>query len=253
MAYKSTHTFDAIASPPDERDHRAKAIDTSSLPPIVALPPVDVLDQSNEGACVGHGCAGARETLALIQHGDTPVVPLSRAYIYYQARRYEHTQTQDSGAFVRDGCKVLQKMGAPPESVFPYVAGEYDKRPPTGSTKAAAAYKVRGYTRLITPDEVRAALASNHPVIAGIAVFESFERNVGADGNVPLPDTAHEQLLGGHCVFLTGYHPDPRYAGQYIFDAQNSWSECWADHGRMHFPQEYIADGNLTSDLWSIY
>lgn len=204
------------------------------------------------GNCVGHGCAGARETLELIANGSTPVVPLSRAFIYYEARKYEHAVSRDSGAFIRDGCRVLKNLGAPPESVFPYTAGDFAKRPPFGSTIAAAAFKIKGYTRLVTPDEIRAALAGNQPVVAGIAVYESFERNIGPDGVVPLPDISREELLGGHCIFLTGYHPDPRYAGQFIWDAQNSWGTAFGDAGKMHFPQEYIADQRLTSDLWSI-
>lgn len=271
--YTPQHVYDALPSSPDTRDYAPEPVDAAALPDHIALPNVPPLDQARQGACVGHGCAGARETLELIPkvqdqgaEGSSvgyaamgalrsmamSLVPLSRAFIYYEARKLEGTTRQDAGAEVRDGCKVMQQLGVCTEADFPYSDKIFAKAPPRADLAKAAPYKIATYTRLTTPDQVRAALAAGQPVVIGIAVYQSFEQKIGPDGMVPMPATAREQLLGGHCVFLWGYHPDPKKPGASIFDAQNSWGPDWADHGRMHFPQAYIADGNLTSDLWAI-
>jgi hypothetical protein len=251
MPYQAKHVYDALPSSRDHRDMLATPVDTSTLPPSIALPAVPVLDQGSEGACVGHGCAGARETLELIVNGALPMVPLSRAFIYYEARLLENTADQDSGAEVRDGCKVLNQMGVCTEAEFPYTPGRFADVPPDVDVTAAARYKIDAYARLINTDQVRAALASNMPVVIGINVYQSFETQIGPDGMVPLPGSG-DQYLGGHCVFLKGYHPDPRNPGHFLFDAQNSWSSSWADHGGMHFTEDYLNNPNLTMDLWSV-
>jgi C1A family cysteine protease len=250
VVYTPKHIFDALPSSPDPRDLRPRAVNTAALPPVVALPPVAVMDQSNEGSCVGHGCAGARETLEAVAKGVATVVPLSRAFLYYEARKYEHSARFDSGAEVRDGCKALNKIGVCPEVTFPYVVGGFAKAPSAAAVKAAAAYRISAYARLAGPNEARAVLAQNKPVVIGVSVFQSFEA-VGADGMVPIP-LPGEQLLGGHCVFLSGYHPDPANPGMFIFDGQNSWGVGWGDRGRFHIPEGYLANGNLCSDLWSL-
>lgn len=251
MTYRARHTYDALPSSPDARDYRMRAVDIRALPDTVSLPNVPPLDQGAEGSCVGHGCAGARETLELIVAGAVPMVPLSRAFIYYRARLMEHSQGEDSGAEVRDGCRVLAIDGVPTEDQFPYRVGHFADVPPDAALEAAASYRIGAYTRLANTVQVRAALASNQPVVIGISVYQSFEQAIGADGHVPIPANG-EALLGGHCMFLWGYHPDPRNPGMYLFDGQNSWGPNWADNGHFHMPQDYLDNGDLCTDLWAI-
>lgn len=227
------------------------AVDLRNLPQQYSLPAVPILDQGNEGACVGHGCAGARETLEIIGGNPPPVVPLSRAFIYYEARLLEGTTDQDSGAQVRDGCKVLQTIGVPTEDLFPYRAGRFKDVPPDLDLAAAARYKIASYARLNSSGEARAAIASNSPVVIGIAVFQSFETQIGADGRVPIPSPG-EPELGGHCLYVRGYRPDPQNIGMYLFDTVNSWSESFGDKGACYMPQAYLDNPNYCSDMWSL-
>lgn len=187
----------------------------------------------------------------MITNGSAPPVPLSRAFIYYEARMLEGTENEDSGARVRDGCKVLQTIGVCTEDLFPYTPGHFRDVPPDLDIAAAAQYKIATYTRLNSSDEARAALAAKMSVVIGIAVYESFERAIGPDGRVPLPRPA-ETLLGGHCLYLRGYRPDPANAGMFLFDMVNSWGPEWADHGVCYIPEGYLNNPNLATDLWSI-
>jgi C1A family cysteine protease len=227
------------------------AVDLRNLPEQYSLPSVPVLNQLRQGACVGHGCAAAREILEVIGGNPPPLVPLSRAWIYFKAREMEHSQDQDSGAEVRDGCRVLQSIGVPTEATFPYNDQDFRTAPPDVDLTEAALYKIASYARLNSSDEIRAAIANNQPVVIGISVFQSFETQVGADGLVPLP-SASESELGGHCMCIKGYRPDPRNLGMYLFDVQNSWGPDWADHGVCYISQGYFNNPNLCSDLWSI-
>jgi C1A family cysteine protease len=188
--------------------------------------------------------------LEIIGGNPPPLVPLSRAWIYFQARLREGTADQDSGAQVRDGCWVLQTLGVPTEATFPYTAGDFKRVPPDLDLAEAAQYKIASYARLNSSGEVRAAISANMPVVIGVAVFQSFETQIGPDGRVPIP--SNEQELGGHCMFVHSYKPDPQNVGMYLFGTQNSWGPAWADHGHCWFPQGYFDNPNLTSDIWSI-
>lgn len=249
--YKALHTYDSLPSKSDHRDFRMMAVNLSALPPQATLPSVPILDQGAEGACVGHGCAGARETLELVANLRLPVVPLSRAYLYYRARLLEGTADQDSGAQVRDGCKVLHDEGVPTEDLFPYKVGGFKDVPPDLDITAAAQYKIVTYARLNSSDEVRASIAQNNPVVIGISVFQSFETQINADGRVPIPASG-DRLLGGHCLYIRGYRPDPQNVGMFLFDTVNSWGVGFADKGICYLPEGYLNNPNICSDIWQI-
>ena len=90
------------------------------MPPAVDLrtqcPPV--YDQGQLGSCTANGIAGAIEFDRKKQ--DLPDFVPSRLFIYYNERVMEGTVAQDAGAQIRDGIKSVAKLGAPPETDWPY-------------------------------------------------------------------------------------------------------------------------------------
>lgn len=254
--YKALHKYDALPSKPDHKDFRVGYVDTSLLNPTIMLPQVPILNQLNQGACGGHGGAGARETLEAIANAAQSVVPplvtLSRAFIYWRARFYENTQDQDSGVQIRDVVKVLQTDGVCTEQEFPYNPNDFRSVPSDFDYTAAAQYKILTYTRLNSSDEVWSELNNLHPVIIGIGVHKSFETQIGKDGRVPIP-TPDDVLLGYHCIYINGRTIDPQgtNAGG-LFRTPNSWGEGFGDSGNVWLPDAYINNPSNTTDLWSI-
>jgi len=109
---------------PDPRDRIYNLEDevklASALPTKVDLSPQmpPIYNQLQLGSCTGNGIARVLEYGAITQ-GEPAVTP-SRLFIYYGERVIEGTVSQDSGAQIRDGIKVVVKQGAPPETDWPY-------------------------------------------------------------------------------------------------------------------------------------
>src|SRR5215510_6651839 len=108
---------------PDHRDlsYSAPAQFLMALPTSIDLtskcPPV--YDQGQLGSCTGNAIAAAVQFAREKQKLQPDFVP-SRLFIYYGERVIEGSVESDSGAQIRDGIKVVAKLGAPPESDWPY-------------------------------------------------------------------------------------------------------------------------------------
>jgi hypothetical protein len=128
-----------------------------------------------------------------------------------------------------------------------YDISKFAVRPPAAADLHAGEAKITEYHRITSLADLKAALANKLLVVAGIAVYESFESfNVSLSGNVPMPDKTKEKLLGGHAVTLVGYDDDNQ-----IIIGQNSWGKDWGNFGFFTLPYDYITDKTLTSDMWT--
>src|SRR5208283_609384 len=118
---------------PDARDYAYAAPLNrfpQGLPTSVDLRPdcPPVYDQGQLGSCTANGIAGAIEFDQLKQ-ANKEFTP-SRLFIYYNERVIEGTVSQDSGAQIRDGVKSVAKLGAPPETDWPYDVAKFADKPP---------------------------------------------------------------------------------------------------------------------------
>jgi C1A family cysteine protease len=118
----------------------------------------------------------------------------------------EHTVAEDSGAQIRDGIKSVNRIGACPESDWPYVIANFAQKPPAKAFKDAPMGKTLSYQRVTqTLDQMKGCFAAGDPIVLGISVYDSFEsRQVATTGAVPMP-TQSEKLLGGHAILAVGY------------------------------------------------
>lgn len=231
---------------PDTRDH-------SFVPKLIKAPSnVDlrancsaIEDQGNLGSCTGNAIAGVVEYLC--RKARKPI-DVSRLFIYYQERVYEGTVNYDSGAYIRDGIKVVNKIGVPTENLWPYNVNKFSYRPSQAAYVNAGTRKAVSYQRCTDFSSVKSAIAQGYPVVIGFDVYESFESDtVAATGLMPYPNKNVEQLLGGHAVVLVGYNDTTQR-----FIARNSWGTGWGDRGYFYMPYQVIQDPTMSSDFWII-
>lgn len=232
----------------DARDHHFTPA-AMRLPPAVDLrdhcPPV--MDQRNIGSCTAHGITGALR-YERIRSGKADV-QLSRLQLYYDERAKEGTIESDAGAEIRDGIKCAGKIGVGREALWPYVTRKFRDKPPVAVYQDAVTFEALSYARVdVSAGAIKAAIAMGHVVVIGVTLYSSFESAaVEKNGMVPMPDLKHEQVAGGHCMYVVGY-------GQRVgrFTVRNSWAADWGDKGDCYFPEQYLGSSKLGSDYWLI-
>jgi C1A family cysteine protease len=234
---------------PDKRDIMYSAVRRVpvKLPKSVDLrnfcPAVE--NQENLGSCTANALAGALEFLEI--KDKILFEDLSRLFIYYNERVIENTVGSDSGAMIRDGIKTLKNQGVCSEKLWPYNISKFTVKPGADCYRDALDHQIEAYQRLQTVNEMRSCLASGFPFIFGFTVYESFEsESVAKTGTVNMPRKS-ERVLGGHAVMAVGYDDSKKR-----FTARNSWGENWGQKGYFTLPYDYLADRNLSDDIWTI-
>jgi len=231
----------------DLRDlHFCSAIKKSSqLPPKVDLKGIcsPIVDQLSLGSCTANAIASGLRELLLIKNKQN-LVRLSRLFLYYEERLMEGTVSQDSGAQIRDGMKVLQKMGVCPESEDPYNIATFKIPPSAKEIYDAAQFKINSYNRITNLNQLKASIAAQLPVVIGIKVYTSFESQaVAKSGIIPMPKKG-ETLLGGHAILVVGYDDSKSW-----LIVRNSWGTKWGDHGYFYLP--YAVFNKIWMDAWT--
>ena len=218
----------------------------TEIPTEFVNPQIPIYDQGNIGSCVGNTvCACFRfEAYQLLK--DYSFNP-SRLFAYYNARLVQGWQNEDSGAYVRDGFKVLNKYGVAVENDWPYNTNDFAKKPtPEVYTKALNNLAVEYAAVPQTLDAIKRTLVSGAFVGFGFDVYSSFFGNwSNTTGDMPIPKKG-ERLEGGHAVTIVGYSD-----AKQSFYVQNSWGTAWGKNGYFWMPYSYALSKNA-SDFWCI-
>ena len=203
------------------------------------LPPC--YDQGDLGSCTANAIAGAIQFLQQAQ-GEPSVMP-SRLFIYYNERVIEGTVDSDAGAEIMDGIKTINDQGFCPEYEWIYDPDKFAVKPLDACYADASDDLLLQYLSVDNSvlNDVKAALVQG-PVVGGFSVYESFEGDEAATGNVPLPGK-HEQMIGGHAVLIVGYNHTQ-------FIVRNSWGPDWGRNGYFTVPISYFTNPDLASDFW---
>jgi len=213
-----------------------------------------IFDQGHLGSCTANALAAAFHfTLHKmeVENGkDFADFTPSRLFIYYNERLVEGSVNQDAGAMIRDGIRVMAKVGVCPESVWKYDDGPdfFKQQPDSKSYEIAQKCRVMGYARVAQDlSQFKSCLKNGYPFVFGFAVLSSFQtEEVARTGKMVMPQ-ANDQQLGGHAVCAVGYDDF-----QQCFIVRNSWGEEWGDKGYFYMPYEYMCNPALASDFWAI-
>lgn len=253
---------------PDSPDPRDRRFVPSQVPLLAAPPPQTTdlrkripapWDQGEEGSCGPHSASA----LMCLLNGVS--VPYSRQQIYYSVRLLEGDVGEDGGVETRDLFKILQKVGAAPESMWPYLPANLFKAPPAPVLAEAAKHRISSYSRILGEDDMIACLAEGFPFVLGFNVFSSFESDqLARTGVMPMPNVRREQYLGGHDVLAVGYdlkfrssstfknsRVDSTLVSDHALLIRNSWGIKWGIQGHLWMPMSYAVNPSTGGDCWT--
>lgn len=232
----------------DHRDLRYRYEVPLALPDYVNLKdkfPHKPYDQKQLGSCTANAWAGVLAFEMFNSNNSQEIMP-SRLFIYYNERNIENTVSMDFGAMLRTGAKVVAGLGFPDEKYWPYDdrdPGVFQKEPGGDVYSHALIHKGGIYRSLMTNTDIMSCLASGHPLVAGISVYQSFEEGY-EKGYIDVPNQM-ERLLGGHAVVICGYDKN---ASQFL--VRNSWGVTGALGGYFWTSFAYIS--MFGDDFWTI-
>lgn len=236
--------------PVDERDIVSKRYTLApvSLPEKYELPlQIPVYDQEDIGSCVANSaCACYRYESAQILNSFE--FNPSRLFVYYNARSIQGWENEDSGSYIRDGFKALNKWGLASESVWPYITKDFAKKPTTEVyTDGLLNVTVKYATVEQSESIIKQTLLSGAAVSFGFNVYSSFfgywESTTGV---MPIPKS-NENLEGGHAVTIIGWDNSKK-----AFLIQNSWGTSWGLNGKFWMPYSFLLNPNEADDFWCI-
>ncbi len=199
------------------------------------------------GSCTANAIGAAFEFELLKQNKTKDFMP-SRLFIYYNEREIEHSVNSDSGALMRDGIKSVYNLGVFPENMWGYNPIHLTTKPASSCYTNALNHQVTSYHRVARNlNQMKGCLAEGYPFVLGFTVYESFESPaVAASGKLNMPKKGEAQV-GGHAVMAVGYNDSSKR-----FIVRNSWGATWGQAGYFTMPYDYLLEGNLSDDFWTI-
>jgi C1A family cysteine protease len=223
----------------------------SNLPPKVDLRKymTEVEDQGELGSCTANAVAGAYEYLVK-RHQEIDDYDVSRLFIYYNARAIDDEVDEDAGSRISSAIQSLQDSGACSEETWPYDIDKFTEEPDESAYEEAGKFIVEDVQAVpVNLNKWKQALAEGHPIIFGINLFDSFDKQ-RKPGLVPAPtktETARESH-SGHSMLCVGYSDTDR-----VFIVRNSWGSDWGDKGYCYIPYDYLMNEKYNfGDSWII-
>ena len=153
----------------------------------------------------------------------------------------------DSGSKIRLAFDAIKRYGVCKETAWAYDSSKTNVQPSFIAYKEAIQNKITAYYRITSSgeqklQEIKNALAQNHPIVFGIPVANSF-RSVNSDKVIRIIGDPGDPVIGGHALVITGWS-----ASKQAFEVRNSWGLTFGVNGYCYMHKDYII--GLSSDLW---
>jgi len=192
-----------------------------------------VLSQGRYGTCVGWSTAyAARTILEAYANGWTDRATIDRE-AYSPIFLYSLLESNcNVGTYISSAVRKMKEVGVVKKRDVPDVCPIPS---PNMFFGKAGEHRIENYfttfDRRDSPNvkvaAVKKALSENKPVVIGMPVYESFDRQGSRDGGVWNGHTTTASR-GGHAMCVVGY--DDNKAGG-AFEIMNSWGTRWGDKG----------------------
>lgn len=172
----------------------------------------------------------------------------SRLFEYYNARLLQGWENEDSGAYIRDGFKAMNKYGLCLEKTWPYITSKFASKPPTEAYNEGLKNVTVKYASVVQNLQIiKETLVAGAAVSFGFDVYSSFYGSwSNTTGIMPIPKSG-ENLLGGHAVVICGFSDSKQ-----CFLIQNSWGYNWGLNGKFWMPYSYALNPSKADDFWAI-
>lgn len=193
---------------------------------------IKVEDQDGSSSCVGQSWSKYAEVLEKIE--NTGFTDLSAKYIYSQIF------LQQSGAYIRDGAKLVVNQGVAPEHALPsYPATEADMRRVSditeGTQAQARVYRAKSYASIWHKNKIDTfaeVIQQNNGCVTGV-----YGEGAGWQTAYVSPPTTNNTW--GHAVYCVGYF---KKDGKKYIKFINSWGTSWGDSGYGYLGEDYFND-----------
>jgi len=200
-----------------------------------------IRNQGHLGSCVGFAVTAMKEFqeqqehLLEVQEGKKDhrkgkKYDLSESWVYWMSKEIDAWPGEE-GTSIRYAMKVLQKIGVPTETGWPYDDVDFGE-PKRWASLVARWSLIDQYWRINNLTELKAALV-NGPVPIGIPCFYEFFFP-GMDGIILDPVNPTE-IYGGHAICAVGFDNTTR-----LIKFKNSWGTNWGENGYGYISYEYI-------------
>ena len=252
MSEKQNRILNWKKGPEDSRDFKSirRLAAPKQLPNKFELDrKIPIFDQGNIGSCVSNSaCSCFRYEVAQIT--DNFDFEPSRLFEYYNARLLQGWQNEDSGAYIRDGFKALNKYGLAHEDLWPYqdTLSALVKKPTENVYQDGLKNLAIKYATV--PQNIQAikeTLISGAAISFGFNVYSSFWGSwSNTTGIMPIPKRG-EYFEGGHAITAIGFDDSIQ-----CFLIQNSWGTSWGKDGYFWMPYSFVINQNECDDFWCI-
>ena len=184
-----------------------------------------VLDQGQEGACVGFAIAASVNRLRRARQSDAELV--SARMLYEMARKFDEWPGEDySGSSIRGGVRGFWHNGVCLEAHWPYDSANRHGDLTVERSMKARDISLGAYYRLRRDlTDYHAALNETGVICASAHVHDGWMRARG--GRIE----RNGGRIGGHAFAIVGYDADG-------FWVQNSWGTGWGAGGYAHWSYE---------------